>query len=222
MKKIMVLLALCGSAMWCSGQGWIQFFEDDSFRPSELVGTNDGGCVVLGFFDIQPSVKQGILYRLDQNGVIQWQKVFDFSPPPTVYTQLSVSPNNEILVSGYRNQSTELVLHKLDNSGNLIWSEVFTDYGLTQYGSADFQFLSTGEIYLHYLRNDSKYRLQKLANDGTPIWEELIDWPGVYFNYLVLDELDNILIGGSQTINDTNNPAFKKYDPNGNLLFEIV
>ena len=111
--------------------------------------------------------------KLDKNGLVVWSKTFPSSSNEYLGRAI-VSPAGEIILSGYRADSTgvnQLTLAKLDASGSPTW---FRTYGNLKQSIPRFAGqTATGDLYLvGSLDQAERFRVIKTDNSGTLLWNK--------------------------------------------------
>ena len=225
--------------------------------PLELKINNNSDYILLGYTqsndgDILNSYGNGdfVLFKIDPFFNILWTKVIGTSNQDRP-ASLVIENDGEILVSGtFDSQptgpiNTQIVIHKLDNNGNIIYSK---NYGGSQdegYGSpitppilhpvendgyvfGTTSWSSDGDVNLNFGWND--YWIVKINSLGEIIWSKVLgtlydDYEDIYINTEINGEI-LITIGVVDSSGNLTNPNYHgsydigmlKFDSNGSLL----
>ena len=122
-----------------------------SDRPTSIMKTVDGGMLVSGYTISSGSGgNDGFALKLDNNGNMQWYKVFGGSANDEINSAYQVSDGGYILAGETLSftSASEIYVVKLDMSGNLMWSKYYqiagNEYGNSIVQTADYGFLIAG------------------------------------------------------------------------------
>ncbi len=207
--------------------------------------TNDGGYIFAGHSDsTDGDVSQNFgasdfwVVKLDTQGNIQWEKSYGGSDFEDVSKIIETGSGHFILIgSSFSNDgaftnnqgNSDIALAKIDNNGNLLWSQLFggSGYDVGIDGIID----SFGNIVISAYGNSnddifigssggSDVLLMSLTEDGFIIWTTLIGGSGNDQTYSLIQlNNGNYLVGINSNSNDG---AFENNFGNSDVwLFEI-
>ena len=150
--------------------------------------------------------------KLGPNGGLLWLRTADAS---SAVNSLAVDASGQFYATG------AFGLRKYDTNGNVLWS-----VGNLAYGAAIATVDRAGDIFI----SDYGQSICKLGSSGQLLWtRSLASLPGshnVSANSLVADTSGNLVVVGQNTYGsgaqETWNSFAAKYDPQGNLLWDLV
>ena len=201
---------------------WSEVFED--FGPlTSVIQDIDGGYIATTYINSEPEWLLKLL-KVDSQGSYEWNKSFDYSTGHGGKTIL-ISTNNggyAILNTIYNGETLryDLVLIKVDNNGNELWSQVYEKEG----ENFSFSLEETDDLGFLILCNvDNPYMpwLMKTNSDGQVEWESGYNLnnqgsPGSAFQR---DDGKYAIIGTKYSGADLHNQMFLiTTDLNGNTL----
>ncbi len=159
-----------------------------------------------------------------------WVQEFGSNTMPStdVLTGLTTDAAGNVYVTG--NSDFEWLTMKYDASGALIWSQTYSEAGITDTYGDDIQVDAEGNVYVTGYRwgpfIDSDILLIKYDPSGEQQW--VAEYAGVglnndFPNDMELDAEGNIFIGGySYSVTVDADFATLKFDNDGNLLWDVL
>jgi len=247
MKKYIVLSILFFTIINCTILAqetlWPKVFNDlTAFK--DFSETYDGGIVAIGtklWYLNGESINGGVIMKIDVNGNVLWQKIFDYSPPEVAWTQgyrLETTTDGGFIITGLTSifyQGGTVFYMKLNSCGEKEWVKFISGTGAHVaspiYELDDGSFLTTigqwGEDYWKRLW------VFKFSADGRELWHKLVGyWNPPYTNTeRVMDFYkstggDFIIAGDGgvlepdiDTLHWWTRPLFIKIDTAGNELW---
>ena len=178
------------------------------------------------------SVDDGIVFKLNADGVLQWQKSFGDDNTFDILLDAHMMQDGNLVVTGHFNKEISFptgtttqdafVAIKISPSGNLIWKKAYRDndmnldfnsYGVTS--DADNNVYCTG-----YIDNPAKGFVAKLNSSGNLQWTKYISQPDVFRFEDVTVSGNELIIVGEGEFDGANyyDGVFVKMDLNGNIL----
>lgn len=186
--------------------------------------TDDGGYVLVGMAssndgDVSQNQNNssGWVVKIDSDGQILWEKTFGLAD--NRFSDVEVSQDGSIFISGVAGPCCSGWILKLSSSGVLIWEKEFphssfsTSFeGLTL--TQDGGFIAVGRLNIgqYVLKGDS---------EGNREWD-FINGVGSSYDYAhsVVEVSDGYLIAGSTESNNEYDGYLMKIDNSGNLLWD--
>lgn len=167
----LIVIVCCAASPCVAQETWSGFYGESI--GEELYGvtqTEDGGFVLVGFRDAQPSTW---IVRLDQLGNVLWQKGMKLSPSgDNLLYSVAPSKDGGFLVTGLDTQSQygyNMSIAKVSASGDLLWQKTLggpsSDYGTTIVRFTDDTYLVSG-TYL------GQPWIVKIRDDGEVLWQK--------------------------------------------------
>lgn len=169
--------------------------------------------ILTGYLD--DTVRSIITLKLDPNGALIWQKIYEPSGNGGQGRDVTVDPDDNIVVTGYYND--DIITIKYDANGNLIWAKTFsvapkdslgdgvaTDSNGNIFVAGTFDYFNT-EKSADYPR----WIILKYDSNGNLVWTKInssVDYS--YANAITVDSENNIIATG--TIN-VENPSYKAF-----------
>ncbi|MBN1215523.1 MAG: hypothetical protein JXA99_08760 [Candidatus Lokiarchaeota archaeon] len=224
---------------------------------NSILETIDGNFIVAGYSECKIDVKTGgiridndaILLKIDRNGTIIWNKVFqDFR----AFTQIiptndgnfaiigiekpywvteGFSKNDSISSNSELNDNTQL--YKLDDNGILLWNKTYKGlvdgaafFASSLIETSDLGFLIAGDVI--YMDNDSinpNIFLVKTDNNGTIEWTKEIKTSTSDYFSSITETFDGgfVILGTIFENKDASaDILFSKIDCNGNMQWEYI
>jgi len=245
-----------GTLLWSRTYG-----GSDEDQGQDLIETADGGFLVVGFTrstDGDVSRNAGFhdqwVLKLDATGVLEWEKSFGFSGTDQAFSVVSTSDGG-FFVTGFLDVSAsegegntgkgastahgvgEFWGHRLDASGNVIWSRFFggtsNDRSFDVLQTNDDAFLMVGasestDFDVSNSQGSYDFWVVKVANTGELLWEKSFGGSGIDIAYSAVRVNDGFIIVGDTRSTDgdiTNNNGeadfwIVKIDVEGNLVWE--
>jgi len=157
-----------------------------------------------------------------------WMHEFGSNTMPSsdVLTGLTTDPAGNVYVTG--NSDFEWLTMKYDASGALVWSQTYTEPGITDTYGDDIAVDAAGNVYVSGYRwgpfIDSDILLIKYDAAGVQQWVAEYAGAGLnndFPNVMALDSTGNIFIGGyTYSLTLESDFATLKFDHTGNLLWD--
>jgi len=160
-----------------------------TFHSREPSLTADGNLLVSGQFvsSIPPYRSQGFLMKTDYRGNVFWMKTYDSLQHSkyffiNFYRSLELQDGSIFLVGATNNLNTnnnDIILARVDATGNLMWSKVFKcKYWTNGSGSSDYyvgqdvkQDPSTGDVFIcGHLWSKGRTIMKVDISNGNIIW----------------------------------------------------
>ncbi len=114
-----------GNIQWSKGY-WLGNGEEGN----NIIETKDGGYLVVGVTGMNKRAKEDIwILKLDANGNIIWQKLY-YADEDDYASCIVALSDDSFIVGGSTNsfgRGRDILLFKIDNSGNIIWQKIFGD-----------------------------------------------------------------------------------------------
>ncbi len=154
-----------GEIVWQTALGGVGQF--DVAFATLIRQTHDSGYIVSG---VPPTGKKAWLFKLDNNGNVEWQMIYDALPnfPTTeIHDILETESGDFLVVAGRRSLvQADAWVALIDNNGNLIWQKSF---GFPAYFSSVTATLDGNYVLSGYFEGDGW--LHKMDANGTTIWD---------------------------------------------------
>lgn len=169
--------------------------------------------------------KDSLLLKCNSNGQIEWERTWDgdndeWGHGITIYQNFIYIIGN----TNIRGWHSEIFLLKYDLEGNLIWDKSWQSQNM-KFGHKmivhDGYLYALGKFSQYSASNRSEYLL-KYDLDGNPIWNQswgVGDYGVEEFRGLV-GYKGGIYVVGSKSIDDNRLLYIKKFNPQGNILWE--
>ncbi len=141
---------------------------------SRVKSTPDNGCIVVGNSMSSGFNQRGFIVKIDQNGGLEWNKVYDL-PDIDFFNSVNLTSDGNYIVQGAARtnasnfpNSDDISLVKVDPLGNIIWSKLlYTNNPLNRAyfieETADFGFILSGSAY-------TDRSLIKTNDQGSVLW----------------------------------------------------
>lgn len=211
-SAIVIMLDSTGNVIWAHTYGDINCQGVLGFSQ-----TMDGGFIGCG---TAYGGGPGWLFKIDQNGNLQWSKSYQVSGLQTVK---QTNDGGFIAV----NRQAGIYILKTDSAGNPLWYKSYiTSTGNTQSfyievledGSA----VITGEVYYNAFGAAPDIYLLKIDADGNRIWFKTYGFTFFEYGLCVKQTLDNgfIITGNTNSFGHGDTDAFLlKTDSNGDFVW---
>lgn len=174
-----------------------------------VCATKDGGFAIVAIL-IENAVAKTAVIRYDSSNAVVWQKFFDIGAGLSITetldggfaiagaTEVGVTLNNNIFIL------------RLDSNGDMLWSEVYTDYEIYVLLNADIIENKVGHFVVV-----AKSLIIEVDSCGNILWTKQDD----RFNLSSIAELpnDNYVVSGSIIINYFDHAYITILDKTGNL-----
>ena len=146
--------------------------------PWGIIESYDKGFVIAGMYYSNFTVNCGLIFKIDVNGNVLWdKKVGTYNDGTVVYDIKHTNDGGYIMTGGtcHYNKEKDSFFVKLDACGNLDWCRVYSTPGIDDIGKA-ISPVSDGYVsYIFRYGSDStlaKIWLFKLDNTGEIIWKQ--------------------------------------------------
>jgi hypothetical protein len=183
---------------------WTKTYEETSIgvTPYHLLKTNSGDFLLTGTYWVEDG---RVLYSsmFDVEGNKLWDKQLG---PVWRWGYCTIElPNNKFLTCGRQNSfgTTQLMLVKTDNSGNILMEKEYGSEDLSEEGysmilNSDNSITISGSSYSS-TKPDNNILLLKVDQDGNQIWLKKIGDPGIneWGSNLIMDVDDDFFLTGT-------------------------
>lgn len=157
--------------------------SDDGYSVKQ---TSDGGFIIAGLKDSwmdenMTDYGEGWLIKTDNNGNIQWDRIFE-GRGRRYFTSIGLTSDGGYIMTGITNEYNEMGdadiwLVKTDNSGNEQWNKSFgsnylRDFGYGVQQTTDGGYIITGWIDNFVDNNNGSLCLIKTDNNGNMQWNK--------------------------------------------------
>ena len=217
---------------------WVQTYGrllNDEWGSS-VQQTSDGGYIVVGakstaFFDIH-SKRDVWLVKLDDNGLMQWEKTFGTRGNDMGNAVLQTSDNGFIITGSAEPIGTEkgnLWIIKTDDQGNKQWDSILGVSSDFESGSMIIETDDSNYIVVGSVNTSGGGRgdiwLLKIDAFGNKLWDKSFGDRGHNYADDVVETSDGFVILGSSWIPDETNGYdiwLLKTDKKGELLWDQI
>src|SRR5690606_14156836 len=150
----------------------IELTNDGGFLISATTTSNDGD--VTESLDLFPGMGDIWVIKLNNLGELVWEKSFGGEAPDGAYEIRKTVQDNEYIIVGYTfptfddliNNNSNLLLTKLDNEGNTIWSSDFGGSFLEAYSLTGISIITNSRLLLDSTTNQYTIACTTASNDG--------------------------------------------------------
>lgn len=188
------------------GQGWIRTYGSDADDEArDVIQMPDGGYVLTG-----TSNEDVFLVRTDVDGNVLWSKIYDngseevgYFLTKSVYGGYYILANYFVPGTSGNFTNSELWLIRLDESGNMLWSETYG--GLSYENPRGIMELPNGDVLMlctTWSYGEGRPNITKVDNTGALIWDQpylpltFPDWTYSDAAGFVVDNEGSILVVG--------------------------
>ncbi|MBT3228202.1 MAG: T9SS type A sorting domain-containing protein [Candidatus Marinimicrobia bacterium] len=235
-----ILLLISGMGYGRNTSSSADLFQDHSnpklgkmidMRPSELINEYQNAGTTLGpGMDNSSTPSWQFRDTMTDSVDLGWIQEFGSNTMPSsdVLTGLTVDDVGNVYVTGISDFSWLTI--KYDASGTLLWSQTYTEAGITDTYGDDILVDDDGNVYVTGYRwgpfIDSDILLIKYDPSGTQQW--LAEYAGAglnndFPNDIAIDPEGNIFIGGySYSATVESDFATLKFDNDGNLVWDVL
>ena len=197
--------------------------------PSALIDDYDRAAAIPGLGIENPMTSAWQLTDIMTDSVdLGWIQEFGSNTMPStdVLTGLTTDAAGNVYVTG--NSDFQWLTIKYDASGNQVWSQIYSEAGITDTYGDDIQVDTAGNVYVSGYRwgpfIDSDILLIKYDQSGVQQWVAEYAGAGLnndFPNDIELDSQGNIIVGGySYSATVESDFATLKFDNDGNLLWD--
>jgi uncharacterized delta-60 repeat protein len=200
-------------------------------RPSALIDDYGRAAAALGLGAENSYIATWRLTDIMTDSVdLGWVQEFGSNTMAStdVLTGLTTDAEGNVYVTG--TSDFQWLTIKYDAAGNEVWSQTYTESGITDTYGAGIQVDETGNVYVSGYRwgpsIDSDILLIKYDPSGGQQW--VAEYAGTGMNndfptVLALDDQGNIFIGGySYSVTVESDFATLKFDNDGNLIWDML
>ena len=172
-SAILMLISTTGSSQ--SALYWIKAYGDTADEEAySIKQTIDGGYIVAGNKSIVGGKKDILVLKLDSNGNVDWQKIYDkndvdeaFSIQSTADGGYIVAGNTESGIIGFN----DVWILKLNDRGDILWQKTYGRSENDDYARAIQQTTDGGYIVVGGLESETIW-VFKLNSQGDVLWEK--------------------------------------------------
>lgn len=150
-------------------------------QMGDVKATADGGYVIAGPADHGTSGRATVL-KVDSQGVVQWARFFPSAGPgfqPTTATSIVQAEDGGYVVLGEvrvgPGERWNLLIFRLDASGNLVWASTHVTGGYDEAGQIEK--IEGGKFAIVSSSQSGYLRVLTLLADGS------IDWEAIYYHH---------------------------------------
>lgn len=177
----------------------------------------DSGFVIAGSIDVATFGNSTYVIRTDKYGDTLWTKILSAIDYSVAY-DVSAKADSHVIISGYSNVNggcSEPLLAELDENGNLLWHEEYTD-GPCGWSHAVTPTTDGG--YAVFGMDNSNFYLVNTDVNGNQDWYQKFDEMDSEFGYSVKQTSDGgFIMSGIGTDNGNINIVLVKTGPDGTL-----
>jgi len=181
MKKLLLaifphIIFMCGAYAQITFQKTLGEAGSDNVRS--VYQTNDGGYILTGYAIIGPNSRV-YLFKVDENGTLQWAKSYDGGSGSEVGNQVIQTLDGGYIIVGYTTSlgagNREIFVLKTDPIGNLTWANTFggsnVDEGWSVKQNTDSTYIIAG-FTQSFPGPEAKFYLLKLDAAGNLLWDK--------------------------------------------------
>lgn len=202
---------------------WIRTYGTEGeievhFRDMAI--TNDGGAVITGI--IEGNIW---LFKIDANGIIEWQKKYIAGQGTSVQV---VKSGGYILLGRGNNQiigGEDILLFRLNQDGDILWQKGFGEFedeiAYTLLEMSDGGFYVWGQT-MSFGNGDWTPLLLKIDASGGLEFQRIFSSSAVSQAYLLIPTIDGGLLAVGDTDLTGSDPFAIRLDSNGNFLWQQV
>lgn len=235
MRSIVAALALAFLIFFAGisyGQTYFQKVYYNSPYEQEgqdVVATPDGGYLIAGYTTNSTFNDCDVyIIKTDGNGNLLWTKTYGGAKPDFPYHLIPTNDGNYFLIGysqSYGGGDYDILLLKIDQSGNLVWSKTYggngNDQGKDIIATSDGNYLIVGWSNSPLLGNQEA-NLIKINPAGTVIWSRLYGGTGHDYGHSVKQCVDGgyIMLGQTFSYGAGGGDAYLvKTDAGGNSVW---
>jgi len=160
---------------------WLKIYDDfpNGYHVC-IKETSDGGYIVCGQINYDFGDWDIPLIKIDSDGNIEWQKIWDYSDFGDAAYAVRQTPDGGYILSGRKGISSleaDFLIIKTDSEGNIEWDKTYGGDDWEQSQSRDILFTSDGGyIFLAETRSfgagDLDLWLMKTDSNGNMVWNK--------------------------------------------------
>lgn len=217
-KVVLIKTDSNGDTLWAKNYG-----TNDYQSGQSVVQASDGGYIVLGYTLSTGEYSDLLIIRTDDNGDTLWTKTYGGSGPD--YGRcIQQTTDGGIIITGSSaaiDSFYKILLHKLDENGNIIWIRNYSGYrhafGNTVQQTIDGGYIVTGLVEL----DNNKYHtiLIKKDENGFTTWTKFYEDTFFIASGIQTNEGGYIITGSRYSIDSGDDVSLLKTDENGDSLW---
>ena len=191
--------------------------------------TADNGYLVVGNY-ANPAISVDndiVLYRLNQDGVLLWEKNIGAQGDDKVLSVKQTRDRGYVMTGysdSYSNQGTDILFFKTDESGNVIWQKIFgknsDEIGTGCLETSEGDILVCGSVLS--IQGQQQILLMKTNPSGEILWQKTYGKKGNYLINAMMEANDNgvLLMGETDSFSEQEGIYLLKTDSFGSVLWE--
>jgi hypothetical protein len=210
---------------------WTRTFGgENNIMASSALPTDDGGFVILATIMYYPEGGDDIyLLKVDENGDEVWSYTWD-QDSTSAYEVVETADGGYLISGSYATSDdpahpgADYLFIKVDSEGHELWSSIFGDPDMIDYGHVlaatdDGGFVAAGELEKDYYSWDADTALVKIDAHGQLLWERVFDTSAhSMFSTLFQHPDGGYVIAGASYTGRGFNIFLTKTDAEGNVL----
>lgn len=204
---------------------WSKSFGTANVHGYKMSQSEDGSLLIVGDRKATAQSPSNLyLLKTDQKGQFLWDKALEAEGDQTALDVIEVSEGG-FLVVGFTDDTDsgedDILLTRLDNNGNIIWSKTFGQADFDDRGNAVVE-VADGYVLTGFTENengsDNDIITIKVDKQGEFLWERIISTPEAEEAMSIAATLDDaVAIAGYQ--GNSNDILITKYHINGDSLW---
>ncbi|MBZ0203881.1 MAG: T9SS type A sorting domain-containing protein [Ignavibacteria bacterium] len=111
---------------------WAKYYGGVGIELYDIIKTTDGGYVACGqLFDINNFTNNGYIFKLDNNGNLQWEKIYLSNNSKILLSIIELNDNKFITTGGnidFPGDTGKAILLKVNSIGDTIWQKKYTAF----------------------------------------------------------------------------------------------
>lgn len=227
---LFLFFILSGSSLVSTAQTYFQkIYTNPPFDQEghDVVAMPDGGYLIAGYTkNSNFSDCDVYIIKTDATGNQVWTKTYGGAKPDFPYHLLPTADGNYFLIGysqSYGGGDADILLLKIDPSGNLIWQKTYggsgNDYGKDIISTTDGNYAIVGSSNSGSSSHDAN--LIKIDPAGTVIWSKLIGGSANDYGHSVKQCSDGgyILLGHTFSFGTNGDAYLVKTDSNGDPVW---
>ena len=191
------------------------------FYILDILETNDGGYIVCGYSGDFGCV-QGFLLKTDRQGKELWNKPF-LIKQETIFYAFDKTNDDGYIITGTTtdafNQTTEAILLKTDDTGNIQWMNTFLlddiSVGYSVFQKNDGGYILLGAYTNISISPNTINFLLSTNNLGDELWIKTYEEDQIFSYQKIRPADDGFLLLGAKVTQDTMASSLMKVDWNG-------
>ena len=210
---------------------WMQSFESSQSKVGSMVIDKERNIYLAGSMRREESGVDGVLIKLNTNGEILWQKIYNYMQQGNDYfSDIAMDSTGFIYVTGTSYAaatSADFITIKYDKDGNQLWSMRFSGPYNYRDSAVAIAVSNSGDVYVTgtgiRINSSYDYLTLKYSNEGNLVWANYYNGTGNggdFASGIAVDDQGNVYVTGRSygffTLSDY---ATIKYSPGGDLLW---